>query len=390
MHQFHYILVGGGLQNGLIALAILERFPETRIAVIERGARLGGNHIWCFHADDVSDRAGAFVGRLVAHRWPGYDVRFPNLDRRLEAPYAAVTSARFDQIVRAELALAPGAELMLGGSAVDVGEHRVVLADGRVLDGEVVIDARGPVLAQAGEDVRVGYQKFIGLELDLEEPTAPERPVLMDAKVPQVDGFRFFYVLPLAPDRILIEDTYFSDRPGLDRDRIMEGILAYAAAHGHRVRGVARQESGVLPLPLEGLPHLPAAGPLVAGYRGGFFHPVTGYSFPAAARLAELVAELPPHELFGPALRRLHERLAVQVRFGQRLNRMLFNWFEPAQRYNVLERFYRLPAGLIRRFYAMELGLADRARVLIGRPPRGMSWRAALGGVPASAEEYLR
>ena len=35
--------------------------------------------------------------------------------------------------------------------------------------------------------------------------------VVMDATVPQEDGFRFVYALPLDPDRVLVEDTYFSD-----------------------------------------------------------------------------------------------------------------------------------------------------------------------------------
>jgi lycopene beta-cyclase len=35
----------------------------------------------------------------------------------------------------------------------------------------------------------------------------------------------------------------------------------------------------------------------------------------------------------------------------------------------VLERFYRLPQPLIQRFYAGRAGLADKARILIGKPP---------------------
>jgi lycopene beta-cyclase len=47
-------------------------------------------------------------------------------------------------------------------------------------------------------------------------------------------------------------------------------------------------------------------------------------------------------------------------------------------RRNVLERFYRLPEGTIRRFYAMALTRADRVRLVCGRPPRGFSVLAAL------------
>jgi len=66
--MYDYLLVGGGLQNALISLAVLDRRPEARIALIERDARLGGNHIWCFHADDVPDAAGHVLGPLMVHR----------------------------------------------------------------------------------------------------------------------------------------------------------------------------------------------------------------------------------------------------------------------------------------------------------------------------------
>jgi lycopene beta-cyclase len=51
------------------------------------------------------------------------------------------------------------------------------------------------------------------------------------------------------------------------------------------------------------------------------------------------------------------------------LNRMLFRAAEPGRRYVVLERFYRLNQGLIERFYAGRITLADKARILIGKPP---------------------
>ena len=47
-------------------------------------------------------------------------------------------------------------------------------------------------------------------------------------------------------------------------------------------------------------------------------------------------------------------------------------------RWQVLARFYRLPEATIRRFYALELGAADQARLLIGRPPPGLSLRTRL------------
>ena len=85
---------------------------------------------------------------------------------------------------------------------------------------------------------------------------------------------------------------------------------------------------------------------------------------------------MPPEEAKAAvqALRAAHGR---QSRFCRLLNWLLFRAYPPEQRFHVLERFYRLPEATIRRFYALELTMADRARLLLGRPPAGLSLRAA-------------
>ena len=55
--MYDYILVGGGLQNALIALLLAERRPGTTLALLEREERLGGNHTWSFHDTDVAGAA---------------------------------------------------------------------------------------------------------------------------------------------------------------------------------------------------------------------------------------------------------------------------------------------------------------------------------------------
>ncbi len=381
------VLVGGGLQNGLIALALAARHPALRVALVERGHALGGNHTWCFHADDVSPAMAEIVAPMVDQRWDGYQVHFPERARTLASPYAAVTSASLARAVGAACAARPGFAIHLGATATAVEPSRVRLADGRTLTAPLVIDARGPTGYPAAAPC--GFQKFVGLELRLGQPHGWQRPVLMDARVPQTDGFRFFYVLPFAPDRVLIEDTYFSDSPSLDRDAIAAAVLAYAAAAGLVVTQVIREEAGVLPLPLDPPPGpaLTADGDgrlLAAGYQGGWFHPVTGYSFPIAARLADHLSGTDDATRFGPAWQALTDAHDTQVRFALRLNRMLFRWFAPDRRYHVLDRFYRLPAETIRRFYALTTTRGDRARILFGRPPRGLSWRAVLTGRSAA------
>lgn len=380
--EVDYLLVGGGLQNGLIALAVRARQPTARIVMIERGPEAGGNHTWCFHAGDVP-AAAAWIDPLVVARWPGYDVAFPAHRRRLDSSYACVSSVRLAACVRAALDR-EGSALLASSTALVVEADSVLVrsADGAVreLRARAVIDARGPDRATT---MGGGWQKFVGHELRLARPHGLDRPMLMDATVPQRDGFRFFYVLPLAPDRVLVEDTRFSDGSYLDVAALRGEIATYARARGLDVAAVEREEVGVLPLPARAEPPSPTA-PLVAGYAGGWFHPVTGYSFPIAARLAALVASVAADRLFGDALASCARDHARQLRFGLLLNKMMFRWFAPDQRFRVLERFYRLPEPVVRRFYALELTAMDRARILIGRPPRGMSLRASSSSQEAS------
>ncbi|UCE01383.1 MAG: lycopene beta-cyclase CrtY [Candidatus Latescibacterota bacterium] len=373
--QFDYVLVGGGLQSALIALALHAEGSSASVALVEKSARLGGNHTWCFHAGDISSAASAWIAPLICNRWPGYRVRFHGRERCIERGYAAITSERLDRVIHDVLSAKEGGRLFQSAAAKSIGPNRVELEDGTSLEGKVVIDARGP---GSGSNGRAGYQKFVGLELDLAQPHRVDLPILMDATVEQTDGFRFLYTLPLSPQRLLVEDTYFSNDPELEREALRAGILDHVAANGLQVKRIVREEEGLLPMPWAGEFQLPHTGPLVAGYRGGFFHPGTGYSLPVAARLAEVVASCAPEELFGKALwdfARAHERQASFCRF---LNSMLFRWYPPHERWHVFKRFYGLSVETIERFYALRLRPIDRGRLLMGRPPRGFSPRYRL------------
>ena len=377
--NYDFAIVGGGLHGCVIALALAAARPTARVVLIERDAELAGNHTWCLHADDVPAELADVIAPAIAHRWDGYRVAFVDHERALASPYVAVTSASLARTVRDACARS-SLEVCTGLAVRRLNARRVVLADGRAIDATTVIDARGPDrYAIAGAPH--GYQKFVGLELALARPHGLTTPMLMDARVPQSDGFRFFYVLPLAPDRVLVEDTYYSDDATLDRDALTANVHAYADAHGFAIDRVIRREAGVLPLPLastfDAARAMPVADhPLAVGYHAGWFHPTTGYSFPLALRVAALIANAGADASAAWATAtRAH---TTQLAFATRLNRMLFRWFAPADRHHVLSRFYRLPEPVIRRFYALRTTRLDRARVFVGRPPKGLSWRSAL------------
>jgi lycopene beta-cyclase len=378
---FDLILAGGGLAAGLCALAFARHRPAVRVAIVERGLAIGGNHIWsCFDTD--LDAAGQeLVDPVTAGRWPGYDVRFPGLSRRFAAGYRSLTSARLDAAVRAAV---PEDRLLCGVEIVGLEPGAVHLGDGRTIRGAAVLDARG---ARAIPGLDLGYQNFIGLEVELARPHDLELPVIMDATVAQTGAYRFVYVLPFSPTRLLVEDTYYADHPALDRAAVVQRIHAYAAAQGWHVATVLRREEGMLPIPMGGDigRHLSADSAVAPiGMAAALCHPLTGYSLPDAVRLALDLAGLPDlaaaaldHHVRGHVL-----RLWRQRRYYRLLARMLFRAAAPDQRWRVLQHFYALDPDLVARFFAGHSSIADRVRILAGRPPVpvGRALAVLLGG----------
>ncbi len=362
-------IVGAGLAGGLIALALHRRHPELDVRLIDGADRVGGNHLWSFFASDVAAADRWIVAPLVSHAWPAHAVAFAGHRRRLTAPYYSVESARLDAEVRAVL---PPRALMLGRRALAASPTAVVLADGDRIEARGVIDARG-----TGDlsHLDLGWQKFVGRELVLAAPHDLDAPVIMDADVEQIDGYRFIYCLPFTPDRLFVEDTYYADTPDLARDRSVALLDDYAAGRGWAVEHVAREETGVLPVAMGGDfdAYWRSGGARVAkaGMRAGLFHPLTGYSLPDAVRTAALLARGSRFDAGA-----LHEathglaRRSWQARgFYRLLSRLLFRAAAPAERHRVFERFYRLDRRLIDRFYAGNSTMMDKARILSGRPP---------------------
>ena len=368
------ILVGGGLANTLIALALRSARPHLRLLLLEQGPTLGGNHTWSFHSSDVTPAQRAALGPLIAASWPRQEVRFPGHRRIIETGYNSISSQRLHAYACDRL----GASVRLGAIVAAVTPGSVTLADRTTLQAALVIDGRGQL---ASDPLALGYQKFVGLEVETSEAHRQMHPIIMDATVPQADGYRFVYTLPLSPTRLLIEDTCYSDTPGLDRSTIETRIERYAADMGWTIARIVRREQGVLPIALAGDIDRHWQGDAAAlprsGLRAWLFHATTGYSLPNAVRLAEAIAR--SDDLTSAAVAAMIEQHARRHWHDQRLfrllNRFLFVAADPSARVRVLERFYRLPQPVIERFYASALNRSDVARlmaVMAAKPPVGM------------------
>ena len=365
--KFDLILVGAGLANGLIAWRLAQLRPALRILVLEQAAEMGGNHTWSFHDSDLTAQQRSWIAPLVSHRWPAYRVIFPDYERTLASAYNSIASPVFARVIEAAL----GQSLRLNVSIDVLTPTSVTLAGGETISAGAVIDGRG---VRASTSLALGYQSFLGQEVRLAAPHGLRTPIIMDASVAQNGGYRFVYVLPFSADTLLIEDTHYVDHSDIAPERLRANIAAYAAARGWHIAELLREERGALPITLAGdvdAYWAELAGQPCSGLRAGLFHSTTGYSLAHAARLAERIAA--QEDLSAPALfRTIRAEAASQWRaqgFFRLLNRMLFLAGSADQRWRVMQRFYRLPAPLIANFYAGAPTLADKLRIVFGKPP---------------------
>lgn len=357
-------IAGGGLSAGLIAHALAKQHPHLDVRIVEAEEKLGGNHVWSFFDSDVAPDDRWIIEPLICHRWPSYDVRFPKLSRTVTAAYNSIDSAQFDRVVRKTL---PDGRI-LQGNVWTVTPDQLTLADGRVIKAGLVIDARGPGDLST---LNCGWQKFVGQAFTVPGGHGLAHPIVMDATVEQIDGYRFVYCLPFSADTVFIEDTYYSDTPDLDVPAIRARIRAYAEAKGWAAATPNDEETGVLPVIIGGAFEdywaSTGTGLAKAGLRAGLCQPVTGYSLPDAVRLASHIAKHP--NLTSADFHAYARRIWAGRGFYRMLDAMLFRAAEPQARYRVLERFYGLSEGLIARFYAGHSTLLDKMRVLAGKPP---------------------
>ncbi|WP_120077746.1 lycopene beta-cyclase CrtY [Aurantiacibacter odishensis] len=369
-------IVGGGLSGGLIALALAVHRPDVSVKLMEAGDALGGNHRWSWFGTDLSAEGAALMDGFRTTEWnDGYHVRFPKYLRHLKSSYVSLASPDFAARLERDL---PAGTVITGTEVSAVDTAGVELADGRRITARSVIDCRGFTPTNTLEG---GWQVFMGRHLRTPEPHGVARPTIMDAHVdqraPHGNGgaYRFVYVLPLGSHDLFIEDTYYADKPQLDRSALSARIDEYQRQMGWTGDPVGF-ETGVLPVITGGdfsafqRQHR-VEGVAQAGARGGFVHPLTSYTLPIAVEVALAVAadaDLPGDQMAAKLEARARRHWSRMGHYRM-LGTMLFCGARPRERYRVFERFYRLREPLIERFYAGRSTLLDKLRVLAGKPP---------------------
>ncbi len=345
------IILGGGLWGSILAYFFHCQNPDCDFELYEKNERLGGDHTWSFHSTDIPQNLFSLIKPFISFSWSSQTVKFPLFTRNFSTGYHSILSSRFHEMMTSKL---PSEKVFLGTnkSPQDFSDECVVF------------DCRNlPV------DVDGGWQNFYGLDLTLTHPHGLERPIIMDATVPQLDGYRFVYYLPWDAHRVLIEDTRYSDSKEMNINEWKMELDHLVESHGWRIEKVERIEIGSLPIPFQEFPKANSSRNVLS--LGGFSHEVTGYSIPDCLRLCHLLAAHPEQNLEGwsAILSAYKQDKKWRSLFYRWINRFLFLGSPAPMRYKMLQHFYKLPDGVIQRFYAGKTSLPDMVKFFAGKPP---------------------
>ncbi|RII11173.1 Lycopene cyclase protein [Streptomyces sp. YIM 130001] len=304
------VIVGGGAAGLSLAHRLTApTSPTVTLVEAPDGPLRPPERTWCYWADDTSDLDEAVSASWARLRVHGTDGRAVTVD---PAPltYRMLRSTDFERLVRSRLDACGVRVLRATADTVrdtaDGAEVHCTSADGTTLSlrARQVFDSR-PRRTLPPARTRL-LQHFRGWYVHTgTDRFDPEVADLMDFRVPQPrHGLAFGYVLPLSPDRALVEYTEFSRTP-LTTEAYEAALVRYCR-DTLRLDGytVDSAEQGVIPMTDAHFAR--RAGPAVhrIGTAGGATRPATGYTFAAVQRqsraiasalLAGRMAAPPPH-----------------------------------------------------------------------------------------------
>jgi lycopene beta-cyclase len=359
-------ILGGGCAGLSVALRLAENAGHARrVVVLEAREAYRHDRTWCFwrHTPDRFDA-------LIRHRWERLTVRSP--ERRVDVdccltPYQMLESGAFYEYATALIAGQQAVRLetsvtVLGDPLRVAGGWRVETSAGAHTTARI-IDTRPPRAPERGDSLL--WQSFLGEEVICERPVfAPDRADLMEFAESAPREVAFTYVLPLAPDRALIETTLFHPQPQHPEDlqeRQRQSVAQRCEGAPYRI---VRSESGILPMGLRRVPLEPRGGYVLAGLMGGGARPATGYAFQRIQRWAERCAL---------ALREGHDPVthAADPRLTQWMDRLFLEVLnaEPSSAPDLFTRlFAHVPTPRLVRFLSDRASLLDRGAVVSALP----------------------
>ena len=355
------LIAGGGVAGCVAALAMARLKPEKAMLLVGEEVRFGGGSGMLVLDAGLSAEERALLEPIAVRSWDACYVSLPSRSRRLKLACHLVTTEAIHLAVGDAL---PEGTLRTA-KVVAIRDDSLLLPGGDSLGGDGALDARG--WAQQ-TTLEIGWRHRTARTCRFADPHRVDLPVLADMTL-ETGGCGHFTCVPLDERTLRVERVDYGHGPDAGGDGAAR-IEEYVQRRGWRDGEPRKAESSARPIALGGdfAAFWRIGGARVAklGARGGFSHPFTGSALPDALRAGLLLARQDDfsgahiHDLFEAEASALWKRRE----FHRTVNRALLDRGGEA-----LAALFDLDAAVLERFFAEELGLFDRRKIL-----------AALGG----------
>jgi len=367
--DYDLIIIGAGCAGLSMAREIARQCDSKnnqRVMLLEPRESYSNDRTWCFwQRQPEIDRA------LVSKSWNAwqFDTKDDVVVQRSATDWAyhCVPAETFYKQAQQDIDRTSSMTLLLGQVVVSVNSspRSIEVETGAgCISAAQVIDTRPP--SSERSNAASLKQVFYGLELRLNEPQQhTDIAKLMSHMSSDADGFKFHYLLPLAPERVLLEVTRFSKSALTPASLAGEAHKALQTYFPSGVAEIMRHEQGLIPM---GLPPTSTTGDtrwVRAGTSAGAVRASSGYAFQRIQRWARTEAS---------------SFLKQQPLTGQYPVTGVLGWMDRV----FLETLSRQPALAPDLFMALAKGVrADRLTRFLTEQPRALDLAAVISALPA-------
>jgi lycopene beta-cyclase len=283
--QFDFIIAGAGAAGLTLLWYMLrsKKLSDKKILLLDKSLKPTDSKTWCFWSDENHP-----ASHLIHHTWKELDVVTENgliTDSLKKINYHCIRSIDYSTEILNMAAAHPQVTFIeteiLGFSGSD--ELGFAKTKEGIFSAQSVFQSAllPPDFHQSKCDLSL-LQHFMGWEIKVNRTMFnPEKALFMDFNVPQKDGPTFFYLLPYARDKALVEYTLFS--PATFPSEVYEAELKsylferYGLTENHY--SVTRKESGAVPMEDRRYSSQYSERVWNIGTTGGYTKATTGYTF---------------------------------------------------------------------------------------------------------------
>ncbi len=277
-NHYDYIICGGGASGLLLAYRMCKDpyFENHSILLIEKDVKNINDRTWCFWESGKGD-----LEKMVHKTWNHayFNADGFEMDFSLQPfQYKMIRSLDFYQSMKEKLTEFDQLT-QIREKVTRIAENSVT-TEVKTYHGDLIFSSIfDPKKLYQQKKYPVLLQHFVGQVVETQNPCFdPDKIEFMNFNVPQKGNTRFMYVLPLSPNKALLEFTLFSAQL-LERKEYVTAINDFLKTLPTGGYEVIEEEEGKIPMTCYRFDLKNNSSLLHIGTAGGWTKPSTGYTF---------------------------------------------------------------------------------------------------------------